>query len=134
MTTTRYGAGAPELATASFASLGAAAESLARTWDEAWKAKTILRFDATGSLNVEVPIRSMADWVKIRQRLSETSEIGKVEVAALTAHAAQLVLTLRGDTETLRLALRQRDLALIETGGAWRLERTDAGAAQPATR
>ena len=134
VTTTRYGAGAPETATASFASLAAAAESLARNWDEAWKAKTILRFDATGNLRVEVPIKSMADWVKIRQRLSETSEIGKIEVAALTARAAEVVLTLRGDPETLRLALRQRDLALTETGGAWRLERTDAGAAQPGTR
>lgn len=133
VTTTRHGPGRPEVASASFASLGAAAEELARGWDEAWKAKTILRFDATGSLKVEVPLRSMADWVKIRQRLAETSEIGKVEVAALSARAAELVLTLRGDPETLRLALRQRDLALTETAGAWRLERIDGSAPAPAS-
>lgn len=131
VTTTRYGTGAPQLATATFPGLVPAVESLAREWDEAWKAKTILRFDATGSLRVAVPIQSMADWVKIRQRLAETSEIGKIEVALLTAEAAELVLSLRGDTETLRLALRQRDLALTETAGAWRLERLDAGATPP---
>jgi hypothetical protein len=128
VTTTRYGTGAPELSTASFPSLGAAVESLAKTWDEAWKAKTILRFDTTGSLRVEVPIRSMADWVKIRQRLADTSEIGKVEIVTLSAKAAELLLTLRGTPETLKLALRQRDLALTESADAtWRLERTDAG-------
>lgn len=131
VTTTRYTTGAPQLATATFPGLAAAVESLAREWDEAWKAKTILRFDATGSLRVEVPIQSMADWVKIRQRLAETSEIGKIEVALLTAQAAELVLSLRGDTETLRLALRQRELALTETAGTWRLERLDGGAAPP---
>lgn len=131
VTTTRYGTGLPQAATATFPGLTAAAEGLAREWDEAWKAKTILRFDTTASLRVEVPIKSMADWVKIRQRLAETSEIGKVEIAMLSAGTAELLLTLRGDTETLRLALRQRDLALTETAGAWRLQRIDAGAVPP---
>lgn len=130
VTTTRYGTGGPDTATARYPSLAAAVESLERNWDEAWKAKTVLRFDTTGSLRVEVPIRSMADWVKIRQRLAETSEVGKVEVSALSARAAELLLTVHGDPETLRLALRQRELALTETAQGWRLERIDADTAR----
>ncbi len=120
---TRYGAdggGRPE--SGSFASLAEAAQRLAAGWDEDWKARTLLRFDSRGLLLVQVPYATIESWVAVRRKLGETSEITRIEIASLTNREALLTLSHIGDVQTLKLALRQRDLILQETVAGWIIE------------
>jgi len=132
--TTRYGTEGVETASGSYASLGEAAERLAAVWDENWKQRTVLRFDSRGTLGIEVPYAGIDAWVAIRRKLGETSEITRLEIASLTSREVRLVLSHIGDVETLKLALRQRDLLLLEADGRWRIVQAAGRPGAPAPR
>lgn len=119
---TRYAAEGTQTESGTYASLAEAAQRLNAAWDESWKARTVLRFDARGTIEVEVPYNTIEGWVAVRRKLGEASEITRLEISSLTSREARLLLSHIGDVETLKLALRQRDLLLQESGAGWRIE------------
>lgn len=96
-----------------------AAAQVARRLDEAWKRETLLRFGNESSMNAFVPLTDLGEWMKIRGRLTQMAEVSRIEIIALTAMDAQLVLHFLGDQRQLALALAQRDLELTDSGGRW---------------
>jgi hypothetical protein len=91
--------------------------------EESWKRDNVLRFDRPQTVTVRVPIASLADWVEVRKRLAGVAFISRTEIVSLSREAAVLSLTFPGDEEQLAAALVQRDLALVQDGGAWTLNK-----------
>ncbi len=105
---------------------------------EQWKRKTQLSFDADTSLSALVPLSGLADWLVVRQRLRAAAMVSAVKLRGISRQDAQVVIDYLGDTDSLVIALAQRDLHLSLVDGFWILRlagrddgRTDGiGAAQ----
>jgi hypothetical protein len=105
---------------------------------EQWKRKTQLSFDADTSLSALVPLSGLADWLVVRQRLRAAAMVSAVKLRGISRQDAQVVIDYLGNTDSLVIALAQRDLHLSLVDGFWILRlagrndgRTDGiGAAQ----
>jgi hypothetical protein len=103
--------------------LDKAVVAVRKSIEESWKRDNVLRFDRPQTVTVRVPISSLAEWVEVRKRLAGVAFISRTEIVSLSREAAVLSLTFPGDEEQLAAALVQRDLALIQDGGAWTLSK-----------
>lgn len=103
--------------------LGKAVVAVRKGVEETWKRDNVLRFDRPQTVTVTVPISNLAEWVDVRRRLAGIALISKTEIVSLSREAAVLSLTFPGDAEQLAAALVQRDLALVQDGGAWTLSK-----------
>ena len=63
-------------------------------------------------VEVEVPITSAADWVKIHDRITQVSGVLGTRIEVLTKDKILLQLNLSGEPQRLALAFAQQDLAL----------------------
>jgi len=104
-----------------------------RQIEESWKAANILDPSHSGTLTASAQATSLADWVAIRERLAGVPAIRSADLVSLDRGELRLTLHYLGDTNQLRLALRQRDLDLSGNDPDWRLERRGGGASPPAT-
>ncbi len=107
--------------------LARAAVSVARQIEEGWKRNNRLRFDIGDELAVEVPLRSLDEWLEIRSRLESIAFVRRSDLVVLTRRAAVLRLNFIGDEEQLRLALAQNDLTLEPGATAWVLRMRAGG-------
>jgi hypothetical protein len=89
-----------------------AARVIAGQVEENWKRNNRLRFDTGDELTVEVPLESLAEWLKIKGKLETVAFIRRSDLIYLTPKTAWLRLNFIGDEEQLRLALIQSDLEL----------------------
>lgn len=89
-----------------------AARAIANQIEENWKRNNRLRFGTGDELTVEVPLGSLAEWLKIKEKLETVAFIRRSDLIYLTPKTAWLRLNFIGDEEQLRLALIQSDLAL----------------------
>lgn len=103
-----------------------AVKGVVRLLEEQWKRQTLISFDTMSEMNVTVPLAGLADWVEVRERLAKAGEVNRVDLLAVDRGAARLHLRYFGTPERLKLGLAQRNLALNEEGGGWRLSRSDA--------
>ena len=80
----------------------------------------MLAVPAGQQVEVEVPITSAADWVNLRDRISQVSGVIATRIEVFTKEKVLLQLTLSGDPQRLALAFAQQDLALspATNGGA----------------
>jgi hypothetical protein len=109
---------------------------LARTVDEImmrreteWKRRTLLDFDHEDKLVAVVPLDGIQTWLTVQQRLYSLAEVRKIEVTALSAHAAHLTVSYLGQAAQLTVALAERGLTLQEHEGYWTLKLADQAAA-----
>lgn len=100
-----------------------AVEGVAAAVEEAWKRENLLYFGQEGTLAVAVPLRSIEDWVAVRDRLVGLAAVRRADLVALNRSEARLELRYVGDPAQLKLALAQRDLVLDESGTGWVLRR-----------
>jgi len=112
-----------------------AAGEIARGVDERWKTEQLLRFGSEATLTVAVDYQTLAEWVAIRQRLSELTMIRRSNVMSLTRSEAVVELVYLGDENQLRSVLAQRDLELApvtvaDSGPQWRLTLSSQGNAR----
>lgn len=96
-----------------------AASAVANEIEENWKRNNRLRFDTGNELTVEVPLRSLAEWIKIKHRLGNVAFIRRNDLIYLTRKLATLRLNFIGDEEQLRVALAQSDLTLEHGATSW---------------
>ena len=97
--------------------------------EEGWKRDTLLHYDAEHRLRAHVPLGGLADWLAVRQRLRTTANIREIELAALSAKNALVVLHYLGAPGQLVLSLAQQDLDLVEEDGFWTLRLRRRGSA-----
>ena len=79
---------------------------------------------------MQVPLRSLAEWLKIKERLDRVAFIRRSDLIYLTRRAATLRLNFIGDEEQLRVALAQSDLSLDHGATSWVMRLGAGGADQ----
>ena len=80
------------------------------------------RSDQQASLSVSVPIGSIGDWVRIRDRLASVPAIRKVDLISLNRHEAKIQIKYVGGPDQLRSSLAGVDLGLDGADPEWRLQ------------
>jgi hypothetical protein len=101
--------------------LGEAARRMHAGIEEEWRSVAVVRRDSENMLDVIVPIRALADWVQVRQRLAGVPAIKTVSVRTLETERADVRLEYFGSTEQLQQILMQAGLLLARDAGEWRL-------------
>jgi len=76
-----------------------------------------------------VPVRSLQDWVAVRDRLAAIPAVRSSRLLSLGRDEARVEIRYVGDAEQLRTALAQRDLELDGADPDWVLQRRGAAAA-----
>jgi hypothetical protein len=102
--------------------LGDAAKKIHAKLDEDWRGLATVRRDQQAGLDVVVPLRALADWVQVRQRLGGIPAIRTVSVRTLEADRAELHLDYYGSAEDLQKVLNQAGLQLEKDADKWRLQ------------
>lgn len=112
----------PPLTVADASQLGDAAKKIHARIDEEWRGMATVRRDQQAALDVVVPIRALADWVQVRQRLGAIPSIKLVSVRSLESDHAELHLDYFGTAEQLQKTLAQAGLQLDKDADKWRLQ------------
>jgi len=105
----------------------AAAEAI----EARWKAEVMVREGESGTLRASVPVADLGEWIAIRRRLAEVAAVRRFDVLVLGRGGAIVEIAHEGPAEALRTALAQRDLALAEEEGMWRLTLAERSPARP---
>jgi hypothetical protein len=90
--------------------------------DEEWRGVATVRRDSEDALDVVVPIRTLGDWVQIRQRLGGVPAVKRMTVRTLEAERADIRLEFYGTPEELQRILAQAGLQLAREASEWRLQ------------
>jgi hypothetical protein len=101
--------------------LAAAAKQIHAKLDQDWRGLATVRRDQEAGLDVVVPIQTLGDWVKVRQRLGGIPAIKSMAVRQLEADHADLHLDYYGSPEDLQKTLSQVGLQLEKDADKWRL-------------
>jgi hypothetical protein len=112
----------PGASVQSAAQLGDAVKQMHARLDEQWRGVAVVRRDSQDALDVFVPIRTLGDWVQVRQRLGSVPAVKGVVVRTLEADRAELRLEYFGTTDDLQRTLAQAGLALDKEADKWRLQ------------
>ena len=107
---------------ASFDQLGDAAKKMHARLDEEWRGLAMVRRDSEDALDVVVPIRTLGDWVQVRQRLGAIPAVKRLTVRQLEAERAEVRLEYFGTTEQLQKTLALAGLQLSKEADEWRLQ------------
>jgi hypothetical protein len=86
--------------------------------------------DQQASLGASVPIGSIGEWVRVRDRLASVPAIRKVDLLSLNRHEAKIQIKYVGSSEQLRSSLAEVDLGLDGTDPIWRLQLSGATGAR----
>jgi hypothetical protein len=81
------------------------------------------------TLTAVLPINSLEDWLRARDRLQTVPAIRKVTVAALSRQEATIAIDYTGTIEQLKSELAKISLDLVQRESRWRLARSAAGGA-----
>jgi hypothetical protein len=90
--------------------------------DQEWRGVATVRRDSEDALDVVVPIRTLGDWVQIRQRLGGVPVVKRMTVRTLEAERADIRLEFYGTPEELQRILAQAGLQLAREASEWRLQ------------
>ena len=101
--------------------LASAAKQIHAKLDQDWRGLATVRRDQQAGLDVVVPIQTLSDWVKVRQRLGGIPAIKSMAVRQLEADHADLHLDYYGSPEDLQKTLSQVGLQLEKDADKWRL-------------
>jgi hypothetical protein len=112
----------PKINVAAADQLPDAAKRMHAKLDEEWRGVATVRRDSEGTLDVVVPIRTLADWVQIRQRLGGVPAVKRMTVRTLEAERADIRLEIYGTAEDLQRTLAQAGLQLTNDANEWRLQ------------
>jgi hypothetical protein len=78
-----------------------------------WKARTtVAPQPQLQAVNVVVPIKSLGEWIAIRERLNNISSLNGIELESLMPTQANIKLTYRGGQERLALTLAQAGMEI----------------------
>ncbi len=99
-----------------------------------WKSRNVIEFGTKGTLLVVAPLRSVSEWLAIRQRLSGLPTVERANPVTLSRNKAELSLVYYGSEQQLATALAQRGLILSRSlSDGWLLS-LDARATSQSTQ
>jgi hypothetical protein len=102
--------------------LADAAKAMHDQIEQQWRSIATVNRDAAASLDVTVPIRSLSDWVQVRQRLASVPAVKNIAVRTLESDHADLHVDYFGTPDQLQQTLSQVGLQLDKDGDQWRLQ------------
>lgn len=94
---------------------------------EAWKKATLVHAGEEATLVAVVPVKTLKDWVLVRDRLQGIPAIQRASLIALSQDGARVEIRYVGDPAQLQLVLSQRDLVLAGGEPNWTLSAKGAG-------
>ena len=107
-----------------------AADTVAAEIATASKKSPGLRSDQQASLAASVPIGSIGEWVRVRDRLASVPAIRKVDLLSLNRHEAKIQIKYVGGSDQLKSSLAGVDLGLDGADPVWRLQLSGTAGAQ----
>lgn len=107
------------------------ARAAAELIEERWKSEVLVQGSDVGQLRATVPVGDLSEWIAMRRRLAEVASVRRLDILVLGRGGAIVDIQHEGGTEALRTALAQRDLALEEEEGGWRLQLVEQGGKRP---
>lgn len=113
--------------------MGRAVAAIASNIDAGWKKEPAAKPEADGplgNLTAVLPIASLDDWVRARERLGSVPGIRKVDLTALTRQEATIEIGYVGGIDQLRAGLAGISLDLVRGDPLWRLARTGSARTQ----
>lgn len=108
----------------SMGSLEEAARRQLKALEDEWKAISVVKRDTQDTLDAQVPIRDLGDWVRVRQKLQGLPAIKKLTVRALEVERANVQIEFFGSADDLQRALAAVGLQLQRDGNRWVLVST----------
>lgn len=99
--------------------LARAAMELSWLLEDSWKQDNLLQFDQQSVLAVDVPIKTLGDWLRVRNKLGTVAVVRTADMVLLSKTSVRVNLHYIGEVEQLVLALEQADLALLGNGEKW---------------
>ena len=87
--------------------------------EDSWKQDNLLQFDQQSVLAVDVPIKTLRDWLRVRNKLGTVAVVRTADMVLLSKTSVRVNLHYIGEVEQLVLALEQADLALLGNGEKW---------------
>jgi hypothetical protein len=79
---------------------------------------------------VSVPIRSLGDWLLVRDRLASVTAVRKVDLLSLSRQEAKIQIRYIGSSEQLRSSLAEVDLGLGGGDPIWQLQISSAASSR----
>lgn len=107
--------------------LGRAVAAIVSDIGSGWKKEPAARYDQEGSLTAVLPIASLDDWLRARERLGAVPAIRKLALVALSRQEATIEIGYAGSLDELKEGLAQISLDLVRGEPLWRLARTASG-------
>jgi hypothetical protein len=101
--------------------LADAAAKIQAKLDGDWRGMAVVRRDSQDTMDVNVPIRALSDWVQVRQRLGAIPAIKGIVVKMLETDHAELHLDYYGTSDQLTQTLAQAGLQLTKAADGWQL-------------
>ena len=99
-----------------------AAQGIVQRLENRWKnANVSANTGASETLVVSVPFRGLNEWIIIRKRLNTIPGVAKMDIRAMTARGAHVILTYSGSIEQLTREMEQRNLEMTDQGQFWEL-------------
>ncbi len=100
--------------------------AIAANIETGWKKEASLPVGQRASLTAALPINSLDDWLRLRQRLAGVSVIRKIDLLSLSRQEAVIEIQHAGDMDQLKAALSDIGLDLVQGDPMWRLARSGA--------
>jgi hypothetical protein len=99
--------------------LARAATELSWLLEDSWKQDNLLKFNQQSVLAVDIPIKTLRDWLGIKKRLRNAAVVRSMDMILLSKTTVRINLHYIGDVAQLSLALEQADLNLLGSGENW---------------
>jgi hypothetical protein len=85
---------------------------IVRQLQEDWKTANLLTGAGTNSLVALIPVTKLQQWLAIRERLQQVATIKHIGINRMSIRETVVTIQFHGDTEQLKVALAQQNLAL----------------------
>lgn len=85
--------------------------------EEGWKTVAALSRDVSDTLTAVVPIKDLAEWVRMRRRIAAAVPVRTLQVQTVEESRAIVVLQYVGTRAQLDKAFERLGLSLVESGG-----------------
>ncbi len=92
--------------------LARARDGVAGQIQDAWKEANLLRYGQENQLMATVPVRSINDWMQVKQRLDNAPLVVQASLAHMTRNAIEIQIVFMGDEDQLARTLAKSDLIL----------------------
>ena len=86
-----------------------------------WKRQTLIEFEKEDSLRARAPLRSLSDWLNLRQAFEKVGRIRRFELDSLSVEEAVVTIYYLGAPEQLSTALAQHNIGLSDGDLDWHL-------------